>query len=1289
MPSQRWLIRILDGLIVMLVVWLLAAAAYVSLGRQFVPAIADYREELLTWAQENTGRFISLDELRGEMQGWQPVLEMRGLRVHEQHDPASPTLLALDNVTARIDVWTSLWQRQLVMDALQIEGLELELIEDARGRWRLHGLGARPAGDYDLDAGLKMLFEQRRITLLDTRIVISPEDRPQWVFREGQITLLNGPGWHRLDGRVDLPEGRSVSWQFSALPDGDRWQDMSVGFYIDLPPIDWAEQLPQSWLELVRLDQIVAGGQFWGGWQGQQLQYLRGRLDAPLVRLEQEPGMPGLRDLVAEFALDLGERQRLRVQGLSFDLGEQQWPVSRMTFQRDTTSKQWQFQADRLSLGLLAQMVPTQRLPERASAALASLAPSGALTAVSLQGSGSASDWQSISLSTMLDDVSVAAWQGAPAVQGISGSLIGSPARGELRVSSDDWTIHLPRLFPDKWAYQELVGRMNWQWSDSDGLRLHAPGMRIRGEEGMAAAALRLHLPLSDVAPTMELRVALNDSLARFSQRYLPTLSPAFNPRLARWLDQAEIDGNVPLAIFEYRGSLGRKATADERKLSLFAQFDSGSLEFDPRWPRLEQVSGILRLNNQHLLVDQAAARLWNTELADVRVNTDPELPGGLQLSVESDFSGPLQDALRLMQETPLAAATDDNLQGWTGEGQVQGRLELQFPLQAGGVPAVDSSWRLDAQSLSIPLLQASLHDLSGRFAYTSSTGLQAADLGGRFLGRTVSGAIDRQDGAQIATISGLHSIEELKGWPVLADLPSGLISGELPWRARGRVGAGITSLQIDSDLQGTTISLPGSLVKPAEQLLPSRLLLTLEGERGNWEFNLGPDLRGLVQTGATQLGGDIRYRSGVPALGTESGLSLQARFQQLDLAVWQQWFEEHRALWAIDSQDVASTESGERVSAAVKQVRTLDLRAENFTGLGQSLDSLAVSGVRGDQGWIFDIDQSRVRGQITLPDLRAEPIVVNMQRLNIARGDAQPRVDALASPLVAEDPLLGADPQALPLMDVNVDTLFWGSEPVGQLRFQMRPADAGARITGLDINLRGLKLAGDLDWYSAGPSSRFRGTLETGDIGEVLQAWGYAPTVTSRRFSTTADLSWPGSPAFFALNRSSGSLQLDARNGTLQSGEGSVGALRVFGLLNFNALTRRLRLDFSDLFGRGTAYDTLIADLALTDGVMRTRSPLVMDGPGAKMQLDGQIDLPARSIDMGMLVTLPVTNNLPLAAIIAGAPYIGGVLFLADKIFGDSVARFASVKYRVSGDWQQPTVEFDRAFDNEAALEE
>lgn len=1290
MQRQRWLIRVLDGLIVALVAWLLATAAYVSLGRQFVPAIADYRVELLEWAREKTGRAITLDSLRGEMQGSQPVLEMRGLRVHEQSDPASPTLLALDHVTARIDLWASLWQRKLVMDALQIEGLALELVEDAGGRWRLHGLGERLTSVFDFDKSLDMLLEQRRITLLDTSIRISPHERPPWVFQNGEITLLNGAGWHRLDGRVRLPEGQQVSWQISALQEGERWQDMSLGFYLDMPPIDWVQHLPASWLELARLDEVIAGGQFWGEWQAQQLQSLRGRLDAPLVRLEPAQQTSDIRDLGAEFALRLGERQQLRVQGLGFRLGDQLWLNSRLYATRETTTDQWQLQADRLSLDLMAQMVPANLLPEKPAAALAALAPQGTLREVRLEGTGSPRDWRSIRWRALLDDVGVQAWQGAPAIQGISGSVIGSPSQGELRVASGDWGMHLPKLFPQAWSYGRLTGQMDWQWSKPEGLRLNAPGIRVQGEEGIAATSLQLHLPLNGMAPTMVLKVSLQDTQAGFSERYLPTLAPAFTPKLAEWIHQAEIAGSMPLVIFGFQGSLMRDAPPEERQLSLYARLEDGSLAFRPGWPRLQEVNGTLRMDNQLVQIDEASAQVWQTALTGVRVTAGRAQPADpLALRLTSDFAGPLHDGLRLMQETPLAAAIDNNMQGWDGEGTVEGQFTLALPLEQGGVPVVDAEWRVDRSTLSIPLLQTTLRDLRGQFSYSTSRGLQADGLSGLFLGRPVSGTLTSQRGRQELTVSGRHSNEALQGWSLLAGLPKGLVAGETSWEARGVIEAGSPSLQIDSDLVGVAIDLPGALAKATDQALPSRLAIAREGERQTWRFNLGADLQAVVQTGGSALRGDVRYRSGAPVLGTGPGLNLAARFEQVDFPLWQQWFEQHRDTLPVEALAPVSSGSSRRASARIDHVRTLDLRAAQFSGFGQTLNDVAISGIRDEGGWLFDVDQARIRGQIIVPDLQAQPIAINMQRLAISSKDQAPRVDALASPLVPEDPLLGADPREFPPVDVNIDTLFWGADPVGKVRFQMRPNELGSRIVGLEVDLRGLRLDGDLDWYAAGPSSRFRGNLDTENIGQVLQAWGYTPTVTSRRFTTAADLVWSGSPIFFALGRSSGTLQLDARNGTLQSGEGSADALRVFGLLNFNALTRRLRLDFSDLFGRGTSYDTLSGDLALTDGVMRTRSPLVMDGPGAKIQLDGQLDLPAGSIDMGMLVTLPVTNNLPLAAIIAGAPYIGGVLFLADKILGDRVARFASVKYRVSGDWQQPTVEFDRAFDNEAALEE
>jgi len=61
--------------------------------------------------------------------------------------------------------------------------------------------------------------------------------------------------------------------------------------------------------------------------------------------------------------------------------------------------------------------------------------------------------------------------------------------------------------------------------------------------------------------------------------------------------------------------------------------------------------------------------------------------------------------------------------------------------------------------------------------------------------------------------------------------------------------------------------------------------------------------------------------------------------------------------------------------------------------------------------------------------------------------------------------------------------------------------------------------------------------------------------------------------------------------------------------------------------------------------------------------------------------VSLPVTDNLPLAAILVGAPVVGGALFLVDQLIGDRVSRFASVNYHVVGPLKAPRITFVKPF--------
>lgn len=65
---------------------------------------------------------------------------------------------------------------------------------------------------------------------------------------------------------------------------------------------------------------------------------------------------------------------------------------------------------------------------------------------------------------------------------------------------------------------------------------------------------------------------------------------------------------------------------------------------------------------------------------------------------------------------------------------------------------------------------------------------------------------------------------------------------------------------------------------------------------------------------------------------------------------------------------------------------------------------------------------------------------------------------------------------------------------------------------------------------------------------------------------------------------------------------------------------------------------------------------------------MNGTLDLAHDRIDAKLLVTLPLTNNLTLAALIVGGPAVGGAVFVVDKLLGDRVSRFASVQYSVKG---------------------
>ena len=168
----------------------------------------------------------------------------------------------------------------------------------------------------------------------------------------------------------------------------------------------------------------------------------------------------------------------------------------------------------------------------------------------------------------------------------------------------------------------------------------------------------------------------------------------------------------------------------------------------------------------------------------------------------------------------------------------------------------------------------------------------------------------------------------------------------------------------------------------------------------------------------------------------------------------------------------------------------------------------------------------------------------------------------------------------------------------------------------------------------------------------------------------------------YIDLDTLNGLASLRIRDGSMAA-EGT-GALKAFGALNFNAISRRLMLDFSDIYQEGVAFDTLKGKARIENGVMTLTEPLTMDGPGGTFLTSGSTNLVDETLDMKMVVTFPVSSTLPVVALLAGmAPPVAASIYVTEKLIGDELARFTSARYNVNGTWEQPDLKIDKAFND------
>ena len=1246
---------------------LVLAAVYVSLGRELTPLVAEYRAEVEAKAQAAVGMPLHIGSLEGRWSGFAPVLLAHDVMVGE-----GSSALRLDQVEVVPAIWDSLMAREVRLSHLQVSGLQLSAKEDKDGQWALQGLPVQDDQPLDPQQLLKRMQMVKRVSLLDSQVTLQPFDQAPVTLTYVGLSLHTGITRQRLDARLTLPDGQPLALSLRSRIRASQWKDAEIQAYLSLPQSDWAKWIPARLTQQWTLSQFKAGGEFWLNWSKGTVQSAVVRLNSPQLKGRYAERKPVHIENLALTAYLQRSDTGLKVlfDSLAMSLGETRWE-SRLQLQQtlatDKAQEVWKLQADRLDLTpitpLLNALAP---LPEGFAKTLEHLKATGLLRNVLVDFRPEDTTDQKVSFAANLERVGFDAYFGAPAARNVSGSISGDLGGGELRMDSKDFSLHLDPIFAKPWQYLQANARLTWKL-DKEGFTLIAPYIKVLGEEGKIAAdfLIRLHFDHSQ-EDYMDLRVGMVDGDGRFTAKYLPAV---LSPALDEWLRTAILKGAVDQGFFQYQGSLNHDALPAARNISLFFKVHDAELAFQPGWPHVSKVKGEVFVEETGVRILASKGQLLDTKVNDIYVNI-PHAPSGKEshLLLTGGFAGGLGDGLKILQEAPIGTAS--TFAGWKGEGDLQGKLDLDVPLAKGIEPKIVVDFQTDNARLQLAEPTLDLTQLKGNFRFDSAKGLSGEKITAQAFDRPITAQIfaDGKPGNISTRVAarGQVTVKRLTDWLKISQpLP---VSGDIPYQLQLNLDGADSQLMVSSNLKGVAVDLPAPFGMPASQGRDSVFRMTLQGAERRYWFDYGELANFTFAAPPDKFNdgrGELFLGDGDAVLPAAKGLRIRGVLSELDIDPWKKLVNRY---------------AGNDPGGSAKQLLSgADFKIGKLTGLGTQFDQVSLQLDRKPAAWGMQFDSQQAKGSVSLPDAKGAPIAVNLQYVKLPAVDPTVQADENAP-----DPLASIDPKDIPALDIAIAQLFQGPDLVGAWSLKIRPTTKGLAFSDLDLGLKGMQLKGAGGWEGAAgtSSSWYKGRLDGKNIADVLKGWGYAPTVTSEDFHLDVDGRWPGSPAWVGPKRFSGSLDAAFRKGQFVEVEGGARALRVFGLLNFNSIGRRLRLDFSDLLGKGLSYDRVKGLLAASDGVFVTREPITLTGPSSNLELNGTLDLVADRVDAKLLVTLPVTNNLPIAALIVGAPAIGGALFLIDKLIGDRVSRFASVQYKVEGPWKDPKITFDKPFE-------
>lgn len=1243
MRRLPWLFLMIGTMVIVIV------ALLISVLRLVLPELNYYRPQLLTMVTTLSGVPMQIDFMQGSWHACGPSLEMRNINAILRKGN-----LHIKHLTLTLDIWQSLLHWQWKFRDLTFQKFQLNL-----DNYQSNSMNLKEVNN--------LIFHQfNHLDLYDSHISFVTSTGVRAALDISKLTLLNRYNNHCAEGQISLSalNGRhGVVYLRADLIDKQGLLKTGSIYLqagnINLKPwssywlnanteLENANLSLKAWLQIQNGEiassnlLLKKGTAKWGkGAKQHQLdlnhvvlsihrQGTGWKIDAPQWHVSTDgktwpKGMLHALWLPESIKERSQEEFRLRMTNIQLERLTALLPT--FSFLSPSLLKYWHDLQPQGKLKMLALDIPLKHIEETRFQAL----------------------WASVSWQN---------WKLLPGVNHLAGILSGRVAEGRIILNLNSSTLPYKNMFRTPLEISNANCALTWRYRDQN-WELASEGLEVKAKSLWLNGDFRYQHPAKG-PPWLSILAGIRLYNCKDAWRYFP--EPIMGKPLVDYLSKGIQDGQVENATLIYEGDPQHfPYHKNEGLFEMLIPLRHSTFQFQPGWPALTDLAIDLDFINDGLKMQTAHVNLNKVEGKNISAVIQNYFKK--RLLIDAELMGSGTDLYDYFKKTPLSHSLGAVLDKWQLDGNINGRLHLDIPLDSKQVKAAGEV-TLHNNSLRAKLLGSELHQISGKFRFENNK-LQSDTLSAQWFGQPISLNLNAQQGTfdYKVYINLKADWEPAKFLNFPVDLTSKCF-GSIYWQSRiaitlpheGRVNYNIG---IAADLTKISSHLPAPLNKPAGRTLPLRIKIS--GGLNNFTLTAGTSRRSYFN----------------------SKWFLTKKYVRLMHAIWKE------------------------TSTITPPLPTKNSLIFNIPALdGDQWLALLTSALKGPGGWnsfifpdtmILKTPQLILFGQVwnnlTLSvkqkidrmqiNAKGDEINGNLQlanrgpwRANITYLSYNPKfLNGKSAPAAVNQKVERISlPNYLTLI-LRCKSCWLLGQDYGAVKANL--TQYGDRLIldcGLiDTSKARVSASGEWKRGIQGVRSSLKGKLLGSEFNALASFLGITMPLKGGPYNVDFDLYWQGQPWKPKVDTLRGVLQVKIGKGKIDSIGGSR-ARQLLRLVSFDAFLRKLQFDFSDTFGQGFYFDSIQSTASLKDGIIHTDN-LFIDGLSADISINGQIDLLRHWIDMKAVVAPAISATIGVATAFAINPVVGAAIFAASQVLGPLWSKISLIRYQIVGDLEQPKI--------------